>query len=265
MVKNKVYFVNHKLRGNSHEIIDVSLIVILADIFSTVEIYLSSSRTTILRNICHKYLTNRRRNDLESKLNWHKSKLNLQSLFWMDLFVAIKDAYLMLRGERDALYVFSYGNNRFSLFFVNFVSRITGRKVLICSHNELDVLLKDNYSILSNWHYLINRFYRKSNFSENLKILVLGDFIIDNLKKILPEERIRHFISIDHPYFQTEENRNSNFLPKENKDVINIGLVGSVELGSSMNNLLEFSTLIKGSNVYLNIIYHSSLSALSAC
>lgn len=253
MVKNKVYFINHKLRGNSHEIIDVSLIVMLTKVFSAVEIHLSATRTTILSDLCHRYLSKKNRTDLAEKMSWYSSKLDITSLFLMDIFVALKDAWLMIKGDRDALYLFSYGNSRFSIHLVNFLAKLTRKNVLICAHNELDVLLKDNYSIRSNWHYLINRFYRKTRWSDHTKILVLGDFIIDKLRGVLPEERVNHFISLDHPYFQTDDQEQMMVDSKEDNE-INIGLVGSVEPGSSMDNLMDFSSLIEGTNIYLNII-----------
>lgn len=253
MVKNKVYFINHKLRGNSHEIIDVSLIVMLAKVFSAVEIHLSVTRTTILSDLCQRYLSKKNRTDLAEKMSWYSSKLDITSLFLMDIFVALKDAWLMIKGDRDALYLFSYGNSRFSIHLVNFLAKLTRKNVLICAHNELDVLLKENYSIRSNWHYLINRFYRKTRWSDHTKILVLGDFIIDKLRGVLPEERVTHFISLDHPYFQTDDQEQMMVDSKEDNK-INIGLVGSVEPGSSMDNLMDFSSLIEGTNIYLNII-----------
>lgn len=254
MVTQKVYFINNKLRGNSHEIIDVSLIVILANLFDLVDINLSKSRSKILFDICSKYLTKKGRIGLEEKLRWRYSKLDIKSLFWMDFFVAIKDAFLMLFGEKNALYVYSYGNSRFSIHLVNLISRITNKRVVICAHNELDVLLKENYSIKSNWHYLINRFYRNTNWSRNLKILVLGDFIIDKLRNVLPKERVDHFISIDHPYFRTDNKSQFENFSKNTDGIINIGLAGSVEPGSSMDNLIEFSSLIEDSKINLNII-----------
>lgn len=254
MVEKKIYFVNHKLRGNSHEIVDVSLIVILSKLYSAVEIFLSASRVTALKEICHKYLIRRNRTDLEEKMNWHRSSLDVRSLFWMDVFVSLKDMWLMLKGEKNAIYLFSYGNNRFSIHLVNLLARLTKKNVVICAHNELDVLIKDDYSIRSNWHYLINRFYRRTKWADTLKILVLGDFIVDKLKTVLPQDRVAHFITLDHPYFQTEDGPVPVAETKATDGEVNIGLAGSVEPGSSMNNLIEFSSIIEGSNIYLNII-----------
>lgn len=253
MVKRRAFIINNKLKGNTHEIIDASLIISIAKLFDRVELYLSTSRCAILTDICSSYAKQNGESESLSNCNWHGVQYDLKSDFLIDIYVALIDAFILLKGKKKDVFIFSYGNSRFSLYVVNFLSRLLKRNVVVCAHNELDVLVKEKYPINPNWFYLINRFYRKTQWSKNIRFLVLGDFIIDNLRKTLPADRIAHFYSVDHPYFQTQQ-RNENGKATFSDDVIKVGLVGTVAPNKGLENLEAFVSALDGTNVELCVI-----------
>ncbi len=253
MVKKRIYFVNNKLKGNTHEIIDASFIISLAAMFEQVEVRLSKSRCDLIRNICSSYLDLYGENISLDNCNWKGCDISIKSDFFLDLYVALKDVWLMIKGNKNDVFFFSYGNSRFSLYAVNFISKILNRKVVVCAHNELDVLRKENYPFNPNWYYLINRFYRNVKWSKNIHFLVLGDFIIDNLRKTLPSERIKHFFSVDHPYFRTRKEVVSHTNVAKAKKIV-VGLVGTVAPNKGLENLEAFVSALDGTNVELWVI-----------
>ncbi len=253
MVKERVFFINNKLKGNTHEIIDASLIMALANLFGRVEIYLSHSRRVLLEEMCFSFMKQNDQGKSFEKCVWREINIDVKSDFFLDLYVALVDAWLLIKGSKRDIFMFSYGNSRFSLYLVNFLSKLLKRKVIICAHNELDVLVKEKYPLNPNWYYLINRFYRKTQWSKNLRFLVLGDFIIDNLRKTLSADRVRHFFSVDHPYFQTQDDEQEN--PNiGNLERIRVGLVGTVAPNKGLDNLKSFVASLENSNVELRVI-----------
>ena len=78
---------------------------------------------------------------------------------------------------------------------------------------------------------------------------MLGDCIIDNLKDILTKQQLKHFKSIDHPFFSEYR----EFLINNSLGVLKIGTVGELNTYKGANDYLE---LIKNYLVILKINFH---------
>lgn len=70
---------------------------------------------------------------------------------------------------------------------------------------------------------------------------MLGDCIIDNLKDILTKQQLKHFKSIDHPFFL-----NIGVLINNSLGVLKIGTVGELNTYKGANDYLELIKKLSG-------------------
>lgn len=238
---NKIIFVNATFDGGVHEMVDSSLIVEFAEFSHDIKVYFLHSRKMVIEKAVYN-LKPRHRVNFSNLYNIKRESAV------KDLISAIIEGWLLLfKSDKESLFVCSFAN-RFSRYVLNYLSRLLKRKVIICAHVDLETV---NYKGNGHWWYLVNRFYLHQDLSPYLRILVLGDNIKQNLKKIISEDRIHYFISTDHPYYLDRLNDHHIF----NGNTIKIGIVGQINKNKQRgaDNLLSFS---KAMNKYPHVNIH---------
>lgn len=247
MTFERIVFINATLDGSVHEMIDSSLIVAFAQ-KCPVDVYFLHKRTEVIRLLIQSQfnLTN---------INYHHIR-NIKKSGAIKDFVAAVIEFLILLFKKGnggkTLMVFTY-SNMFSRYSINFGSKLFAKNVLICTHSELETVITSRGGKTTYWGWLMNNFYQKTNIGARLRILALGDHILNNLSGLIPKENLAKFISIDHPYFQTEQPVCKEFHPQD----IHIGVVGVISINPSRGfvNLLQFAKQISSyKNVKLHII-----------
>lgn len=235
--KKKVVIMNATFDGSAHEIIDASIIIMLSSIFSTVEVRFLNKRSSIIEDIVKSHIKVANVRYVPFNNDIHKGALH-------DLKAALLEFWTILTGSYRSLYISTY-NNMFSCHLNNFVSRLMGKKVILFCHSEVNVVMGSNYKLKDYWAYLINRFYTKSLLGKKVKLVVLGDHILRELPKYIDSNRLKHFYSIDHPYFKDGETLGTHQLDKSN---IKIGVIGGVTKDSThgYQNILHFAEHISG-------------------
>lgn len=238
---NKIIFVNASIDGSVHEMVDSSLIIEFAEFSHDIKVYFLHSRKMVIEKaVCN--LKPRNRVKFSNIYNIKRESAV------KDFIGAIIEGWLLLfKSDKESLFVCSFAN-RFSRYVLNYLSRMLKRKVIICAHVDLETV---NYIGKGHWWYLVNRFYLHQNLSPYLRILVLGDNIKQNLKKYISEDRIRYFISTDHPYYLDRINADHIFTG----NTIKIGVVGQINKNKQRgaDNLLSFS---KAMNKYPQVKVH---------
>lgn len=245
---SRVYFINATLSGNVHEIIDSSELIIFSKIFPEVHAYFQKSRCNVIQNTVKKF-------DPNIDVKFHKlidfgkrSALN-------DLKAALVEIFLLIcLKNKNNLFVFSY-INMFSCHVLNFLSKITRKKVIICCHNELEVVAKREPQMFHYWGWLIYRFYKKTNWAQNMYLLVLGDNIRRSFAQYISPSKLDKVISVEHPYFSLSQGCVDLRCPKNKK--IKIGVVGSVSKNKDrgFENILHLANdMIKFPDVEIDII-----------
>ena len=254
---NKVIFANGTLDGNIHEMIDSSLVLSFAHAYKSVEVYSLNKRIEAINRLIK---TERG----EWNILYTGFKSFKRTSFYKDLWGAALDAYVYLfKGDKHSLYFYSY-SNVFSRHVLNLLCKITHKDTIICVHSELEVAKRlpaesDNY-----WTKLMRSFYLNTKYSRHLRIMVLGDSILSNLKNYLGEDRLCHYMSIDHLYFNNRENSTHSF----NNQDIHIGVVGAITKSQDrgFDNLVRFANSInkvKGINLHvISKIDHALLNTL---
>lgn len=239
--KKKVVIMNATFDGSEHEIIDASVIMMLSSIFSTVEVKFLNKRSTIIENIVRSHVTVNNVRFVPYKNDIRKGALH-------DLKAALLESWTILKGSHSSLYISTF-NNMFCCHLNNFISRLTRKKVMLICHSEVNVVTKGNSKIRGMWASLINRFYTKSLLGRNVKLVVLGDHILRELPKYIEPSRMKHFYSIDHPYFRDGDTLGTHQLDKSN---IKIGVIGGVSKDSAhgYNHILHFAETLSSNAVF---------------
>lgn len=244
MELNRIVFFNATLDDNIHEMIDSSLIVAFAQ-KTPVDVFFLERRSSIVENLIKNTFS-------LSNIKFHPLYNIKQSGAIKDLIAAVLELYLLLfKGDRKSLYVCSYAN-MFSRYLLNIGSKMTGKKVLICAHSELETVVTCKLKGAGYWAQLMGFFYRLK-LAPRLRIMVLGDSILDELRKHVSEENFKKFISIIHPYFHSINPKCKSL----SSDVVHIGVVGVVSRSAQrgFDNLMSFALKInKKCNVRIHII-----------
>ncbi len=244
---NKLYYINCNFNENIHEIFDASLILMCASTYENVEVTFSSLKIALTKKAFSKINDSLYANVNFKRVNVYKKKGAIR-----DFIASLHDVYILLKGEKGATYLYS-SINMFSIHCVNFISRLTSKRVIICCHSDLEILTNKNFSFTHYWEWLINRFFKTTRLSSKLRFMVLGDSILKSLQTIIPN-RMKHFISIEHPYFDTSTTYSKTNTDLINNNFVKVGVVGIVNESRGGNNLLQFIQATANTNVKVYII-----------
>lgn len=244
MELNRIVFFNATLDDNIHEMIDSSLIVAFAQ-KTPVDVFFLEKRSSIVENLIKNTFS-------LSNIKFHPLYNIKQSGAIKDLIAAVLEFYLLLfKGDSKSLYVCSFAN-MFSRYLINFGCKMIGKKVIICSHADLETVVSYNTEGSNYWVKMMGGFYHRK-LASKLRIMVMGDSILDELQKHISEENFKKYISIIHPYFHSINPKRKVL----SSDVVHIGVVGVVSRSAQrgFDNLMSFALKIeKKSNVRIHII-----------
>ena len=244
---NRVIFVNATLDGNAHEMVDSSLIVSFAQ-KCPVEVYFLKRRSEIIKGLVESYYPN-------LDVRFHSLNNIKKDGAIKDCIGAVLEFLILLfrcYGNRTLL-VCSYAN-MFSRYSLNWGCKMFKKRVLICTHSELESLIKirDERDV-GYWIKLMGNFFLNKNLAEGIRFLVLGDVIKNNVERLIPRTNLLKFISIDHPYYHFKSITEKSLNPSE----IHIGVVGTISKNSArgFDNLLDFAKMMKKhKNVKIHLI-----------
>lgn len=160
----------------------------------------------------------------------------------------------LLKSKKNAV-VINF-NNLFALHTLNFLSLLLDRNLWIVCHGEME-LFSDTAVVTGIWaklnKLLLWDFFFKRRISSKLNFIVLGDSIYDNLRKVMSNDVMSHFISIDHPYYL-----DSSFthVEKDDNSPLHIGLVGVLSPSKGLFDFMKFVENVesKGLNCKISII-----------
>ena len=169
----KVIYINASLEGNAHEIIDSALIGMIAS-REQLEVFAQKNRIQCLEQIVDNKFSN-------TKIEWHplrpfgNNKLKA-------LRIALVEACLILRSNKRNVFLVSFMNG-FSSNIHNLISILTGAKILLVAHNDAECVLTKGGISLGMQKTLHKFFFKYAPLGKNLRVLVLGDNVIDSAEK----------------------------------------------------------------------------------
>lgn len=228
----KIVVLNATLRGSAHEIVDASFIVCLSRCFEKILVFFRRDRSQYFE-----------KNILFENVDFLPLRDSCTRGLKHEFFSSILEIWVLLKNVRKDDICLSTYVNTFSCHVLNFISKVTGKKLYICCHSELRVVAEPNISIKKIWKYSLKRFFTKTKFSKNLKLIVLGDSIYKNLIPFIDSNRMNAFVPFDHPYFALKNVDNAEV----DDSSIRIGVIGYLSPAKErgFDNVLRLAKLIE--------------------
>lgn len=172
-------------------------------------------------------------NKIKVKKIWLPIATSRISNFFLYVCSFFYNLWFVIFSKKDDLLVFNY-SNLLSVRTINFVNKAFHRKILIFCHGEMEYL-KADYSFFGIFNRLLFRlgrqFFLNKNIriEENLKFVVLGESILNNIYKLTPPNISKSFVEIDHPYFFKNDVKQKNDFIREKLKVGTVGLFYKVK------------------------------------
>lgn len=208
-------YLNTYSYNQHHEIFNTLVINALQNTYGNCELYITKSSWKYISRkinyhnmIVHRLLGIDKNNSLSYLLRYYVSAIQNIRI------------YLKLKKQQNIFFAFE---NVISLWFINFLNKWLKKKIYVFCHGDLELLNNNNRGITTN----ILRYYAKKSFLNkkfnNIKLIVLGDVIKDNLHQIANIE-LKSINSIDLPFICDKQ-----FLTTSNStEKINLGIIGSI-------------------------------------
>lgn len=205
MVKRRCYYMAHPNIGDTHQILNVSMLMMLCRIYDEVVVYAPFDCVEDLKEQMSK-LDSKHMEKIIYRYNRIISKS--QFPFWMCCGLQTLVSLFKTRKGED---IFFSTLNWLCFPLFNTWSALTKRRIFTLCHNDLEHLLKPKFgSVNVHWH-MIRYIFKHMSFAKANFLLVLGDSVKDNLKKILQPNLVNnHVLSICHPYY-TKGNIQSSY------------------------------------------------------
>ena len=170
--------------------------------------------------------------------------------FFISFFYNI--CFIFFSSKNDIL-IFNY-NNLLSIRIINFINKICKRKIIIFCHGEMEFLKKNmrEYALFNKLLLLLGKNFflnKRISIERNIIFFVLGDSILFNLKRILPNNIYGSFHSIDHPYFF----RKRSFVGEKKSDLIKIGTIGIFSKQKGADDFCSICEAVNNPNVKFSI------------
>lgn len=234
MKYTRAHYMAHPNAGDTHQILNVSMIVMLAKIYKEVVVYAP-------KDCC---------NDLKSQINLLDEKLAdhityittkivsyKQFPFWLSCGLQTLVSLMKTRKGED---VFFSTLNWLCFPLFNIWCQLSKRHMYTLCHNDLEHLIDPKFGKINvRWH-LINYIFKSMPLAKYNMMLVLGDSIVNNLKGVIKDSTFQHHIlSICHPYYSLAPNYNKLHV----HDTINIGITGAVK-NKDLHNLMNMNKLL---------------------
>lgn len=264
----KIVFLNATFEDNAHEIIDTSIIYCASNIFEEVKVRFLNDRSQIIEkeiadNFSCDNIYFRPFHNIKKKVNGFSGLgNNIVSRTINKLRIVLREIISFMQElleyisykNRNSIFCLTY-INRYNCYVLNFACKVFKRPLYIFCHSEIEDIVLKKDEIKSNYVRLQYKFLTEAKIAKNARLVVLGDSIWENVSKYLDKERLKYFLSVDHPYYNTY--KGTNMASINNKKNINIGVIGNLTHSNNRGfyNVLALANKLKDvSKITVNIL-----------
>lgn len=231
----RAHYMAHPNVGDTHQILNVSMIVMLAKIYKEVVVYAPADCCDDLRaqiNVLDKQLAGHI-TYITNKILSHK-----QFPFWLSCGLQTLVSLMKTRKGED---VFFSTLNWLCFPVFNIWCKLSKRHMYTLCHNDLEHLIDPKLGKINvRWH-LINYIFKSMSLAKYNMLIVLGDSIADNLNGIINAKTYQyHILSMCHPYYSLTSSTNSGF---HIHGITNIGIVGAVK-PKDFNSIMNINRIL---------------------
>jgi hypothetical protein len=253
---NKVKYIDSYSHETLHDQYNAAFLATVCSAFENVEYIVGKSS---YRNT-NKLLATCENIKYKLKFIWVVGGKSNIALFFRTLFGAIQNIRFLVFSGKDDLIIYNF-NNFIFLYFANLLTKLLDRTVIIVCHNEMAFVTIDcvHKNLVYNFRTNIIRYIFKNEkivLAKNLKFCVLGDSILDNLKKHINFNKITNFFSVDHPYIFSERVNKASKIDLQ-PSTIKIGVIGTMAQEKGADILISIAkniNLIENKAITIQII-----------
>lgn len=233
---NKAVYLAQPNCGDVHEILNVSMIIILDKIYQNVEVHAPKNCCEVLKqglsNLQYKY----------SSIHFFETRVftKKQLPFW--IVCGVQELLCMLKNRNSDLFFSTLNFLWFPIF--NMISFLQKGNLYTLCHNDMEHLINPIFGHVNIRWRLINYIFKKMTFSKNNYCLVLGESIKKNLFKCAKHNTVeKNIIAINHPYYSVGQSAEvSNQLGDK---VIKFAIVGTIK-NKDKENIEQLNKAIDG-------------------
>lgn len=248
----KLLYIDTFSTGHMHEMFDASSLRMFCDIYDEVCYRANKDSVDNVAHLLRGLPSNVKAKSLNI-VNIYKSYGKLRR-FLKQIQTAILDSWYIMTVPKGTDVVINY-MTALALYPINWVARITGRRVLVVCHsdvqelqgvNKVSWLFKKSINMLSN---------PKVKIGNNLWFAVLGDAILDNVQPLLSKQVREKMLSFDHTAIFDRIQRKNHVA----SDKLILGYVGGLRTSKGGDVFLRIAKHFKGnSKVEFRIIGNTS-------
>jgi hypothetical protein len=235
---NSIYIIDSFNYKSTHEMFNAALLSVCNYISSNIQYYASSGSIKCLKSI----LNNDEIKNVKFKEIPVLKEISKYFVVFKYLLSTVINLFIVLMLDKKSIIIFNY-NNVFSLKILNSLNILLRKRIVIICHGELELLnaYSDGLGLQAKLirKILLNFFDNRGIFvSKYLIFIVLGDSILENIKKRLGDNMTGNFYSIDHPYiFKKNSSREIKKAP------INFGTIGVVNRNKNIENIIHLADI----------------------
>lgn len=240
---SKITYIGTYATGVLHQMFDTCFLHVCALISSRVDCYKHKSTFDYIKEKGNQY-------GYIDNIVFHPIHVISGEGRFIDLFKSIIGAFqnvlLYTKCSSEQTVVINY-NNIFALRILNLACKRKKTKLFVVCHGEMDLLQDDRGGLLAKLNRkLLKSFFNSCNIAQNFYFIVLGDSILDNLKKCIPTSSYKKFFSINHPYYIENKQIDNR---KEDSGELNLGLIGTLSIEKGLDSFMNFVELLEENKV----------------
>lgn len=219
-----------------HEVINLTWIIMLAQIYDTVEYIGEENYLKKIQEQAHK-LGYSLDNVYYQPIKIHNFRKWKSLNFLLYLFiVGLRDIYYYVNSPKFCD-VYYNNNTYFSLMTLALASIFKKNKLFILCHSELEnIHIKWNGYINFIYGIYIKICFLFIPFGKLFHFIVLGDNMKKYISSIISTNNTKRFYSIDHPYIRVQASIPNSMIDESNH-IIKFGIISLIKEGRGLNNL----------------------------
>ncbi|WP_297974928.1 glycosyltransferase family 1 protein [uncultured Capnocytophaga sp.] len=233
----KVKYIDTICTNTQHVIFNASLIAMLSNLYKDISCYGEKNNMKDVLNI----LENNHINTSFLKIKNIPLPITYTGIrfFFVYILSFFYNLYFIISANKKELLVFNY-NNLMAVRSMNFINKLFNRNILIFCHGEMEFLISDikKYGPLNSllWRFAHHFFLNKNiQVHPKIKFVVMGDAILEHMRKTVPNNIEKAFISVDHSYFFNNDSR--AYTPSKQLKVGTVGVFSKMKGGDDFCRL----------------------------
>lgn len=247
----KAYYIDTFSTQHLHEMYNASSLKMFASMYDTIEYRTSRSSLEHVKHLLGGLPSNVHASTIPTIHAYSRDgKYSPRKAIFKQLFALIYNTYSICRAKKGTDIIINY-NTAMSLPFVNWASRITGKRVLQVCHGEMaDLATGHNPNFFARKGMEI---FKDENFkiADNLYFAVLGESIKRNLKDYLSSQAYSKLLSFDHSAIFDR----IPLVEHIKNDKLVIGVIGAMRESKGLDSLFSLANRLKDNpNVEIRII-----------